>query len=342
MIRLFGKFLLVMAVLILSSCHIQKLVVEVYTPPRIELPPDVRGILVSSRFVPAKGDYEAVQWGYYEDVDSTLWDLSIYYATAVSKAWDTTARYISRTDFDQRMLRHNRADMPEALPWEGLVKIVEKYKAPGIAILQGFAIETGEPEVVEAPEDPEFRYHAVQPVTVTAGWRLSQPERRRMLDENIYTFTRDFAGQGNSREEALAKLPEITVMQKEACEWAAQKYAALIIPGSQTVSRDYYKDGDIRLEEAHQAMLEGNWGRAESKWNYLSYNAQDTLVKAKASYNMALACERDGRLNQALGFARKANGLVMHRRHLKLINELTRKNLLEEELRARKEIIRNW
>ncbi len=326
----------------LNSCHMQKIMVEVYTPPKIEFPPDVRGILVTSRFVPAKGEYEAVQWGYYEEVDSALWNLSRYYAQSFSTALDTTERYTSKTYFDLRMLGHNRADMPEPLPWIGLMKIADKYKAPSLAILQGFSVEEGDVELIEDKENSEYPLQAKQSVRINAAWRISQPERRRMLDENIYSFSKEFQGRGNTREEAITALPGKEEMYHQACDWAAAKYAKIITPGFELVQRDYYKDGDPKLVEAHEAILEGKWPRAESKWNYLVYNAEDNEIKAKASYNMALLCEKDGRLNQALGFARKANNYMPHRRHLKLINELNSKMFLDEERRERKEVIRNW
>ncbi len=149
-------------------------------------------------------------------------------------------------------------------------------------------------------------------------------------------------GQGSTKEEAIATLPEVIDMKKQTCEWAAAEYAKMIIPGSVTIERDYYKEGDVKLEEAHAAILEENWAKAESKWNYLSYKSDSEEVRAKASYNMAILCEKDGRLNQALGFARKANKYLPHKRHLELINNLTIKMFKEEEKRENKELIRNW
>lgn len=331
-----------LGVVLLTSCHTHKLTVEVYTPPKVELPPDVRGILVSSRFVPATGEYEAVQWGYFDDVDSTLWELSRYYAEAFSNALDSSTRFVSKTDFNIRMLRHNALEMPEPLPWKGLLGIVDKYKAPGLAILQGFEVEEKDVEINEVENGTEISYQAVKKITISSSWRITQPERRRLLDENTYRFTKEFTAIGRDPDEAKGALPNILVMHKEACNFAAQGYSRMLIPGVEEVEREYYKDGDIKLEEAHQAVLEGDWKKAESRWERLAYEAEDIELKAKCNFNMALLCERDGRLNQALGFARKANKFLPHRRHLKLINDLNTKMFLEEDMRARKEIIRNW
>ena len=333
---------LLLAIVLLNSCHMQKLMVDVYTPPRVELPPDVRGILVTSRYVPATGEYEAVQWGYFEDVDSAMWDLSRYYAESFSRALDSSERYISRVDFDLRMLRHNDITMPEPLPWNGLQAIVEKYNAASIAVMQGFKIDEGDVVVNEVSGDSGTSYLASREINVSSAWRLSQPVRRRLLDENTYSYTKEFKAAGMSRDKAIAALPERDSMLKEACEWAAVQYSRVITPGTELVERDYYKDGDIKLVEAHEALQEGNWKTARSKWEYLAYEADNDEIKARACYNMAMFCEKDGRLNQALGFARKANSYVPHRRHLRLINELNIKMFREEERRERKEVIRNW
>lgn len=337
-LQLKGTVFLVLTALMMNSCHMQKLTVGVYEAPAIEFPPEVRGILVSSRFVPATGDYEAVQWGFFESVDSTLWGLSEYYADSFSAFLDSTERYISRSDFDQRMLRNNNDSLPERLPWDGLKKITDKYRASGIAVLQGFGIDEKEVEII--PDDKG--YVAKKEITVKSAWRIYQPERRRILDESIYNFTKEFNSFGKTEEEAASGLPPHDEMLRQACFWAAGEYARLIIPGITEVERDYYKDGHEKLVEAHEAIQKGNWTLAETKWNYLSYKSDDDEVKAKASYNMALYCEMDGRLNQALGFARKSNNLLPHRRHLSLINELTIKMFEEEEKLANGEIIRNW
>lgn len=332
---------MILALVIFNSCHMHKLTVDVYSPPAIELPPDVRGIVVTSRYVPASGDYEAVQHGYFDSVDSVKWDLSRYYTQVFANTLDSTDRYISKTDFNLRMLRNNNDTLPEPLPWVGLTKIVEQKRAPGLAILQGFDILEDDVSIEASPET-EAAYKAIKKIEVIAAWRILQPERRRLIDENIYSFSREFFGIGASPEEAAANLPGDIEMKKQACKYAAEQYASLIIPGADNVERDYYRDGDPKLIEAHEAILEGNWGTAESKWTFLAYRSEDDEVKAKASYNMALFCEKDGRLNQALGFARKANKLMPNRRHLNKINNLLIKLYNEEDLRDRGEIIRNW
>ena len=335
-------YLLSGLLLLTGSCQMQKLTVQVYEAPKIELPPDVRAILVTSRFVPATGDYEAVQWGYFESVDTSLWDLSKYYAESYSEILASSGRYISKPDFNINMLRNNNDTLPELLPWSGLQNIAKETRATGLAILQGFSISEDGIDVSEKQEAEETIYNADARITVKAAWRLIQPERRRILDENVYAFTREFSSEGKSGEEAASGLPSRDEMLKEACHWAAEQYAGMIIPGTETVHREYYKEGSERMDQAHEAMLKGEWSKAEVKWKWLAYNAENDEIKARASYNMALICERDGRLNQALGYARRANNLYPHRRHLDLINELMIKEFREQEKREKGEVIRNW
>lgn len=334
-----GLIIFITALVILSSCSIQKLTVDVYVPPGIELPPDVRSILVTSRYVPATGEYEAVQWGYFESVDSAKWELSRYYAQSFADALDSTDRYISKTDFDLRMLRNNNDTLPEQLPWLGVIDIADRTRAKGLAILQGFDLLEGD---IRIKENQDKSFTALKDITVKSAWRLSQPERRRMLDEKVYNYTKEFRSSGLSAAEAESSLPDSKVMLREACKWAAEQYAALLTPGVESVDRYYYREGHEKLVEAHEAIEEGNWGSAESKWKFLAYRADDDEVKAMASYNMALFCEKDGRLNQALGFARKANKLMPHKRHLDLINDLTIKLFKQEEMREKGIYIRNW
>ena len=232
----------------------QKLTIEAYSPPKIELPPDVRGILVTSRYVPAEGEYEAVQWGYFESVDSVKWELSRFYAESFSRILDSTQRYVSRSDFDLRMLRNNTDSLPVQLPWLGMISMVEKYGAAGLAVLQGFDIKVGETEI-KKNDSIDSGFIATKNIGVTAAWRISQPERRRMLDESIYTLTKDFIAKGDTKEEAEKALPDLLEMKKQACAWAAKEYANLIIPGIVMVDREYYPDGDCRASAVLLRLL---------------------------------------------------------------------------------------
>jgi tetratricopeptide (TPR) repeat protein len=153
-----------------------------------------------------------------------------------------------------------------------------------------------------------------------------------MIDDSVYTYTAVFQESGKSEKDAMFL----------ACSNAANEYYKMISPGKIAASRYYYPKGDTTLLKGDTAVRAGKWGRAEARWKWLSYNSPDTILQAKASYNMALCCERDGRLNQAMGFAKRSQRLNPDKHTLAYIGILNKRIQEFEEMVNQKKIIKKW
>jgi hypothetical protein len=205
-------------------------------------------------------------------------------------------------------------------------------------VLEGFGI-TSTPVVYSEENGNVLAQFSTQ---VTLAIRVYEPAKMRIIDDSVYTFSSGFQGTGKTREEAAGKLPDDLAAMHSACSNAALEYSRLIIPGEIQVKRFYYPDGDTTLVKADKDAREGKWGRAESHWKWLAYNSPDSAIQARASYNMALACERDGRLNQAMGFAKRSQRIRPDKRTLDYISVLNKRTLEFEGLVKSKVIIKRW
>lgn len=330
-------FLLVLMTSLLS-CQMQKVMVNVYTPSKLVFPPEVRSILVTSRYVPATGPYEDIQWGAYESVDSLKWSISESMVDTLAKRLADGKRYLVKVRHLPRMLRHNEATLPEPQPWEGLLNYAKKEYVQALLIIEGFDIRKTPVEVIGS----DGRFQAVFSVGVKAAIRIYEPERMRMIDDSVYTFFTEFKANGNTGEEAARMLPDDPRAFYEACSQAAENYFMMINPGEYPAKRSYYADRDSSMALAHQAVQENKWGRAESKWKWLAYNSPDSTIQAKASFNMALACERDGRFNQALGFARRSQRIRTDKRTMEYIGLLEKRMMDLQYLVDQKKVIKKW
>ncbi|TSA39250.1 MAG: hypothetical protein D4R64_00160 [Porphyromonadaceae bacterium] len=316
----------------------QKVMVNVYTPSKLVFPPDVRSVLVTSRYVPATGPYEEVQWGAYESIDSLKWALSESLVDTLAKRMVTGNNYLVKVKHFPRMLRHNEASLPDPLPWEGLLNLSKKEYVQALLIIEGFGLKKT-PVIVT---DNNGNYLAQYSVGVTLALRVYEPDKMRIIDDSVYIFSSEFKGTGKTEQEALKQLPDDQKAMLTACSNAAEAYFTLINPGEVLAKRYYYNEGDSSMLQADQAVKKGKWGRAESKWKWLAYNSQDSVIQAKASYNMALVCERDGRINQAIGFARRSQRLKPDNHTLEYINVLNKKILDYEDQIKQKKLIRRW
>jgi len=330
--------LLLVVLTFLCSCQLQKVMVNVYTPSKLVFPPDVRSVLVTSRYVPATGPYEEVQWGAYESIDSLKWALSESLVDTLAKRMVTGNNYLVKVKHFPRMLRHNEASLPDPLPWEGLLNLSKKEYVQALLIIEGFGLKKT-PVIVT---DNNGNYLAQYSVGVTLALRVYEPDKMRIIDDSVYIFSSEFKGTGKTEQEALKQLPDDQKAMLTACSNAAEAYFTLINPGEVLAKRYYYNEGDSSMLQADQAVKKGKWGRAESKWKWLAYNSQDSVIQAKASYNMALVCERDGRINQAIGFARRSQRLKPDNHTLEYINVLNKKILDYEDQIKQKKLIRRW
>jgi hypothetical protein len=331
-------FILFITAILLSSCQLKKLTMDVYTPAKLTFPPEVRSLLVTSRYVPATGPYEDMQWGAYESVDSLKWEFSESIVDTLASRMVRDNSFLVKPRHYPRMLRHNEGNLPEALPWEGMASLAKQEYVQSILVVEGFDISKNE-EVINN-DQPEFLKQIT--IDVTLAIRVYETEKMRMLDDSVYTFSSVFKGEGRSLEEASSKLPDDKALMLMACSNAADEYYRMIKPGEMAVNRMYYPDGDSSMVKAGNAIKDGKWGRAESTWKWLAYNSPDTIIQAKASFNMALMCERDGRFNQAIGFARRSQRLMPDKRTDNYIAVLNKRISEIEDQVTNKLIIKKW
>ncbi len=324
--------------LLLSSCQIRKVSVNIYAPGKIEYPPELRTLLVTSRYIPATGVYEDVQWGGYESVDSVKWKLSEALVDSLGKELIRGNHFLVKVRHNPRMLKNNTAGFPEPQPWEGMTEFVKKELVQGVLLIEGFDYDTGTISVLTVSGG----FLARRTDSVTMAVRVYEPLKRRLVEDSVYIFNKSFEGTGASREAAIKALPEAFQGAYTVIGAAATAYVEQVLPKSHLEQRSFYHRGDSLLLVADTAINKGNWNRAEAKWNYLAYRSKDSTLQAIGSFNMALACERDGRLNQALGFARRSERLNPDRKTREYIALLEKKMNAYQERIKKGEIIRNW
>jgi tetratricopeptide (TPR) repeat protein len=216
--------------------------------------------------------------------------------------------------------------------------MAKKEYVQALLVIEGFGLSKTPVAVAQNNGDYLARFS----VGVTLALRIYEPEKMRWIDDSLYTFSTEFKGSGKTEQEARQQLPNDGQASLKACANAADNYFAMINPGQQSAKRYYFNKGDSSMLKADTALRAGKWGRAESTWKWLAYNAPDSIIQAKASYNMALACERDGRLNQAMGFIRRSQRIYPDKNTLKYIGVLNKKTLEFENQINQKKIIRRW
>lgn len=338
MIRKFRILPLLFLSVFAIGCTTQSILIKAYTPASLELPPEVRTFSVFSRFVPAQGEYDRVIWGAYDSIDSVMLAASDTCYKSFSELFNSYDRYMTRLPEGERMFRHNGAELPDPLPWEGLVKIAKRQRTEALVMLESFDLIESDIKVIPQADS----YLAEIEIIISVGWRIYQPSRRRIFDEKVYKHIYMLNGEGNSEAAAIADLPERSERLILAGVFAGKEYASLMKPGIAEIKRKYYIKGHHVIEESAVFAANDEWSKAKAKWDYNAYKGETDHLKAMCSYNMSLIAEKDGHINKALGFARRAQKYMPSKLHLELINKLIKKSFELDELYKSGKIIKNW
>jgi hypothetical protein len=77
-------------------------------------------------------------------------------------------------------------------------------------------------------------------------------------------------------------------------EYMAKSFGAKLIPSWLKVSRMYYGSNNQDMIKAEEFALKNEWLKAAEIWN-IKAKSKNTLIAAKACFNMAIACEMEGK-----------------------------------------------
>jgi len=119
-------------------------------------------------------------------------------------------------------------------------------------------------------------------------------------------------------------------------DWSASdlavEFGKSIVPYWEIVERMYYKSGNIKMREAEKCAFANDWLKAAEIWNKETKSKNQDMA-AKACYNMALACEMQGKNDLAVDWLNKSMDMIKLKSEpnsewLKLKIELHRTNCL--------------
>ena len=103
---------------------------------------------------------------------------------------------------------------------------------------------------------------------------------------------------------------KLNLLVNNSAEYLGRFFGSKIIPNWLTVERLYYKSGNQNMLLAEKYALNNEWLKAAEIWNKQSKNKNPRMA-AKACYNMALACEMEGKLDAAIDWLVQSHSILM-------------------------------
>jgi hypothetical protein len=139
---------------------------------------------------------------------------------------------------------------------------------------------------------------------VKTGWRVYDPQMKRVLDEYPLAHTMSFQVGGNPlmTVENIAGRKEYV---KQTANKAGHIYADRILPYWFRANRYYFiRGGNYDFKIAKRMARAGEWDKAAELWKK-NLSSPRRKTAGRAAYNMAVINEINGNVDEAINWAQK-------------------------------------
>ncbi len=231
----------------------------------------------------------------------------------LTDALTKTPRFeVKHTDLELK--GSGNAKLPTPISWTQIEKLCNKYGADALAVLESYDSDThsfcneriNKSKNSEGVEVITRSFDACMQSRVHLGWRLYDPKTKMILDEFGVTENREWNKSSNDTEAAAMRLlPTKTNSVNLTSFDAGVQYGMRIAPTWVFANRVFYKKGNDGMKKAFRSAMAQDWKGAAEIWRQM-VNNPDRKLAGRATYNMALACEAEGKLTSALDWAQKS------------------------------------
>lgn len=146
-------------------------------------------------------------------------------------------------------------------------------------------------------------FTGVQSVFILAFWNIYDLQ----TNEILFTYNKlDTISWTANNIENLQIAKKLLPNRKEAvlnaADIAGTKFTGFLIPTWIEVERMYYRSEHVELKQTERLIYEDRWLEAANIWKKNTENPNKSIA-AKSMYNMALACEMEGKIDAAIDWA---------------------------------------
>jgi hypothetical protein len=277
--------------------------IRVMDPAEVTLPEHIQQLAFMNRSIdPYVLRSDTLKWTReeYQILDSIMHN---WIFKGVSKIMDQSPLFELDTITVILSRRYDTTDLLKPLSKEALEKLKELQSADAVLSLEYYNIIDSVDVYTELGEG--FFRTAYLGLTTTTVWRIYDLVMDTVFDEYVQRDTATWYASGDYTEEAVALLPRLVVALRIAALEVGQRYGFRISPGWMEAPRFYYRSGSEEMRIAWEKAASGDWNGAAEIWKVIAYQ-EDEKTAARASFNMALACEMEDLLLPALDWIIKS------------------------------------
>jgi hypothetical protein len=331
-------------IFLIVSCKTTSVYIEVLKPAEINIPGKHEKITVINRSLPGKGSkggnfVEGLVTGEGIHQDRNASDNCVgNFAVTVNEA----PKYVTNNGDNFELYGTGTKEWPLPLNWDTVKKITSYYNTDLLIVLETFDSDSryfsrveNYTTTVDGKKVDKQRYIEGLEIYIDAGWRIYDPEKKQIIDQQTFRDAKAWEYKDDVKEEASRKLPSKRNAVEQAGAFAGYMYAKRISPTWATESRTIFRTKDPQMKEAIKLVKKSNWKEAYKIWDKLK-NSADVKMSAYALHNIALYYEFNDDVDLALKYANEAYQKYNNDHTARLINILTGRqaeiNRLNEQL----------
>lgn len=312
--QLFFSALIFISILLFHSCKTAQTSMEVLRPAEINIPTHVKKVAVINRSLPGREDrllniIEGLVTGEPIFADR---EGSNHCVNGLIDQLNNGPRFNAILATSSDLYGTGTRQFAPAISWFRVDSLCRTYGVDALIVLEAFdsniGIKEGSREVKRRRDGREYIekiFSAEMCIDVNSGWRIYDNINKRIIDHNYYMEERCWKRDGSNMNEARRKLPSRRRAINQAGRFAGEQYGFRISPNWIRVNRTYFVRGHDGFQEARRHVRHNNWDAAEQIWQNLS-KSTDPKVAGRAMFNLALAFEIKGDLDQAIIYAKRA------------------------------------
>lgn len=278
--------------------------IEVWEPAKIIVPQSVQNVLIVHNM------------SYTDDGRKTLYQIygrsfydTVYYDTAFAQA--AIENLAGMLDFNQRF----SALLIDSLSYKFPV-LPEDFTVGHIEAIKSLCVENdADAMLLLSALDKKIDYeifssylggfYSVYTIYLSTRWLFIDPFAQKLLDQKLMNDTLYYRIEGywGMAEKGLyiSGRDLLTI----AAEESALSFGARITPHIVQTPRVVFTSGDKNIRRGYKAATAGNWRDAALLWRN-TLTKVSPVVRARGSFNLALASEMEGLLDPALVWAEES------------------------------------
>ncbi len=313
-------------------------------PAEITLPASVKTLLIVDRSVHKSKPVNVVESILTGELPGEDKSGIQEFLSGLNQQLGYSSRYVVKTAEEKLPGNSITSAFPEALSWDQVEELGEKYQADAIVALEifdtDFIITKGNKNVTEKVGDNEVRvlkYYAQGVGNITIGIRLYDIGNRTIVDQQKISDTHAWEAAGNSIQEALLQLTSKRDATLYLGNSVGKDYAYKVAPMPVRISRSFRGKSkkSPELEQGTRYADVAQWENAIDAWKSGLDRARDKEAGYLA-YNIAIGYEVLGDFDTALNWAKTSYtryGNKDARAYVSLIkNRLRAENLANRQL----------